>query len=59
MQKNRRSKMISQYPLQITAPKVDAQIAFILLKSGAAIKPRHSGTARAEETTRFIPDYIP
>jgi glutaminyl-peptide cyclotransferase len=40
--------------LDISAPGIDPDYAFSLLKKGAAIKPRHSGTIGAKRTVEFI-----
>jgi len=40
------------------APKIDADEAFQLLKTGAAIVPRHSGSPGAAKTVKFISEYI-
>lgn len=40
------------------SPQIDADKAFSLLKAGAAIKPRHSGTEGAKKTVAFIADHI-
>ena len=40
------------------APKVDSNLAFSLLKQGALIKPRHSGSVGATQTVTFITRFI-
>ena len=43
---------------KITAPSINKKYAMDLLKEGAAIKPRHSGSKGAEETVTFINKYL-
>jgi len=40
--------------LNFSTPKINADYAFDLLKKGAAIKPRHSGSQGARQTVEFI-----
>ena len=40
------------------APTIDAEKAFLLLKQGAAIRPRHSGSPGATATVDFIAENI-
>jgi glutaminyl-peptide cyclotransferase len=40
--------------IDLNVPEIDADYAFKLLKEGAMIKPRHSGTIGAKKTVEFI-----
>ena len=42
----------------LKSPKINAVEAFNLLREGAAIKPRHSGSPGAEKTVEFISGYL-
>ena len=44
--------------INLSTPVIDAEYAFSLLKKGAAIKPRHSGTIGARKTVEFITDTL-
>ncbi|MBN1863888.1 MAG: M28 family peptidase [Victivallales bacterium] len=45
-------------PEPVAAPAIDETEAFELLKEGASIVPRHSGTPGAEKTVEFISNFI-
>jgi glutaminyl-peptide cyclotransferase len=43
---------------KLVAPKINSNYAMKLLKEGASIKPRHSGSKGAKETVKFINKYL-